>query len=285
MDKQDVIVELRKLGSELKHVPSKRASNSLNYYAKKNFGSWNTALKAAGFSTKTVQKAKLPKVSADLYYFLGLLYTDGHVVWREEKRDYQIQIYTSYSEELNLIKNLFKKLFDYKPFIRKRKMGFNVKPNYSIHMCSKSVIEYLMQECGLFLGKKAKRIYLPKFSSKKYFWHFLRGVIDGDGCVGDGVTIFSASKKFLLEIAKFLQLCGFETSSLYERHRKSVTYSLPIRGYTNLEKLYNILYKDAEFFYPRKKIALELLLKSFKIPNQSLAQSRPSSLIERARLS
>jgi len=261
VDKQDVIVKLKDLSSKLKHTPSKRTSDALNYYAKKNFGSWNAALRAAGFSTKTVQKAKLPKISADLYYFLGLLYTDGHVVWREKKRDYQIQIYTSYSEELDLIKRLFKVLFDYEPFIRKRKMGFNVKPNYSIHMCSKSVIEYLAQEYGLFLGKKAKRICLPKFRSKEYFWHFLRGVVDGDGGIGDGITIFSASKTFLLEIAKILQSYEFKTSKLYERHRKSITYSLSIRSRTDLERLYNLLYKDAEFFYPRKKFALELLLK------------------------
>jgi intein/homing endonuclease len=277
MNRDEVISELNALKSKLRIIPSKRYSNSLNYYAKKNFGSWNRALKAAGFKTKITQKAKLPDASPNLYYFLGLLYTDGHIVWQEEKRNYQIQMYTSYPEELRLILKLFNTLFYYKPFVRRRKMGFNRKINYSIHMCSKEIIAYLKEMYDVPIGPKAKRMLLPKLNSNDCFWPFLRGVIDGDGSISKNITLFSASKNFLLKITQVLQVYGFNVGALYARKRKSITYSLSMYRQTDLKRLYDLIYKNAEFFYPRKRKSFETMLKSFKNQDREILQSRLSS--------
>jgi len=278
MNKSEVIFELHALKSKLGIIPSKRYSNILNYYAKKNFGSWNTALRTAGLSVRTQQKAKLPQESAELYYFLGLLYTDGHVVWTEKKRDYQIQIYTSNEAELRMIIELFEKLFDYIPYVRKRLMGFNKKINYSIHLCSKNVIEHISKEYGLFIGAKAKRIRLPKFKLKDNFWDFLRGVVDGDGSIcKNGVRVFSASRLFLNELAQILKSYEFRPSVKHGRKDIELYYVLSTYGQKDMFRLYDLLYSSSKFFYPRKKNTFNDMLKSFKNRNREALQSRLSS--------
>ncbi|MDI6738205.1 MAG: hypothetical protein QME12_06875 [Nanoarchaeota archaeon] len=77
--KDKVIFRIRELKIQLKNPPSKRIEPNLYYYARKFFGTWNNALKEAGFEIKELQKVSFPELTPLFSYFAGLFITDGNL--------------------------------------------------------------------------------------------------------------------------------------------------------------------------------------------------------------
>ena len=104
-----------------------------------------------------------------------------------------------------------------------------------------------------FMFRKAHMIKPPKIKEhlQRHYW---RGVIDGDGSISKRnlVRINSGSRKFLLDVKNLLFSIGIQSGEI----RKEVTsFVLSISEKKNLTKLYNLLYKEAQYYYPRKKLA------------------------------
>lgn len=100
MDKNEVVEQIKVLSKE--KTITKRYSNTLNYYAKKYFSSWNNAIKIAGFNpNRGTQEINFVKENKDFYYFLGLMITDGHISIDTKNGKYKISVYTSYEKEKN----------------------------------------------------------------------------------------------------------------------------------------------------------------------------------------
>jgi len=258
-DKTRVLEEIRKLQSELKRKPVKRDSSNLYTYTRKFFSTWNNALDAAGFEIKERQYPKIPnKLTPELAYFLGLLITDGHIVFDKIHKRYRVMIFTSYELEKEIILRIIKKLFNYNASLRSKKYGFNKKINFEIHINSKELSEYFVNKFHIPSGAKSSIVRVPAvFSNSRDIMieSFIRGIIDGDGTISSKsrcVRIASGSEKFLLDIIRLLNKIDIYCGNILKDPRNN-TWVLYISGTENLKKLYERMYRNAQFYYPRKK--------------------------------
>ena len=256
--KDELIEKVLELAKKLNRRPMKRDDNYLNYYAKKYFGSWNKMMKHAGFNVIFYQKINSIKFDENFAYFLGLLITDGHIVYNKSGK-YKVAIYNSYPEEKNMISQLIKNIFNYKVGISSRMYGFNKKPNYEIRISSRNLAKILVDDIGVPSGAKSLNVRIPKVlfnKNPRILGAFLRGVIDGDGSVLKGaIKIASGSIIFLKELKIILKNLGISSSSITKDNRKTNTFSIRIYNHNNLIKFYYLIYpKNIKFYYNRKKI-------------------------------
>jgi intein/homing endonuclease len=258
-NREKLLEEIKTLSTKLKKKPCKRDANHIYSHTRKYFGTWNNAVKEAGFEIKKLQKPKIPnELNPELSYFLGLLVTDGHLVLENVDKRYKVMIFTSYEEERNIILKLIQSLFEYEASVRPKKYGFNKKTNYEIYICSKNLVNYLNEKIGIPAGAKSKIIRVPKILFKTTDLNissFVRGVIDGDGTISslsNCVRIASGSPLFLEDIQKLLSKLKIRSGNI-TKEKRSDTWILHISTVDNLRILCKLLYENAQFFYPRKK--------------------------------
>jgi len=269
--KELVIAEINSLNRKFGRRPNKRDSSYLYASARKFFGSWNNAMKEAGFEVKLNQKPNLPKkLDEDLAYFLGLLITDGHIVFDDVHKKYKVMLFNSYTAEQKIIINLIKQLFDYEPKIRKKKYGFNKLSNHEIYITSKDLAGTLTQQFKIPNGAKSKIVQVPNylFNSKKTIkGAFLRGVIDGDGHVAKNrpnISVSSGSKEFLDGFGRLLNGLNMHPSSPKSKGPSNPnTFEINLCRKEEIKRLFSIVYQYSNYFYPRKKRAWEDLKNRF----------------------
>jgi DNA-binding transcriptional regulator WhiA len=257
-DRNKVLEETIILSKKLKRRPTKRDSSNLYVLSKKYFGSWKNLIKETGYDFKERQEVKLPKVNSNkFYYFLGLLSTDGHIQFVNKGGKYRVIIFTSNISEKNMIISLIKDLFGYNASVRSKIYGFSKKPNYEIYISSKKLCE-LFKDIGIPSGAKSLIIEVPKIvknSSPTLFWSFIRGIFDGDGSIlntkrSKTFKIFSGSEKFIKEIGKLFYKKEFSPRIYKEKEN---LWSLRINKKEEIKRIYNLLYKNPQYFYERKK--------------------------------
>ncbi len=257
-----VIHDIKILEKKLKRRPCKRDSSLLYSMSRKFFGSWNNAMKAAGYSIKELQyiNSKI-KITPNICYFVGLVITDGHIQITQ-KKNYKVMLFTSYKNEKDMIVSLIHHLFNYQPLVRPKKYGWNKRVNYEIQISSKSLVNYLTTKFDIPAGNKSNSIRVPKFffnTSKTNLISFLRGIIDGDGGISENafkVSISSGSLLFLQDLKNIFIKLNLNSGSA--RSAGGNTFEIGFYKKSEITKLYEILY-PANFYYQRKKAALENL--------------------------
>lgn len=201
------------------NIPKKSSGSQIKYHANDSF-----------FETW----------SSDLAYCIGFIASDGHV-W--EKRPYiTIGIHVNDIEILNYIRDC-------------------ISPNSNVRIskdkCQICIYSKKIHKRLIKLGidhKKTFNLELPKIP-KKYISHFIRGFFDGDGSIWKTnfyqggkdyyyANIVSASQKILKDIHNYL---GFGKLNKI----KNKYYELKFCQ-SDCIKLYNIIYKDANFKLNRK---------------------------------
>jgi hypothetical protein len=127
---------------------------------------------------------------------------------------------------------------------------------YSVNFSNKKIKEFLVS-LGITPNKSLDiKLSMPLTSA------WLRGLMDGDGCVRHKtdrsvhVCIASASKALVNQIEDFL------VSNKIKWHcRKDVNlYSLEVHGFDNVSAYYNLIYKDATYFLMRKRLKFGSLI-------------------------
>ena len=120
-----------------------------------------------------------------------------------------------------MLLKLIKYLFSYNAPVTSRMYGFNKKPNYEIRIESKNLAMILMNDFDVPSGAKSLNIEIPKkirSANTKIKKAFLRGVIDGDGCIGKyDIKISSGSRKFLEDLIALLKDLKIHCRSIYQR--------------------------------------------------------------------
>lgn len=257
-DKKKIINALKELENKLKRRPAKKDSSNLYHLSRKYFGSWNNLLKEAGYKIREIQRPTIHKSERDkLYYLLGLLNTDGHIQFQKEGGKYRILFFTSELEEKEIILKLIKQLFEYNASVRAKKTGFSKRLNYEIYISSKEICEFL-HDLGMPYGAKSKTIRMPKslIENRRDIWNYMRGVFDGDGSIiftkyGCLFKISGGSEKFIQDIYEVFKK---DMPSARVTHEREDIWELKITNKEDILKLYNLIYKNADYFYPRKKI-------------------------------
>jgi DNA-binding transcriptional regulator WhiA len=216
-------------------------------------------MKKLGYNYRIFQKLIIPSsLPVSFYYFLGLLCTDGHIQFVKKGGKYRVMLYTSELKEKEIILRLIKSLFNYNASVRARETGFSDRLNYEIYISSKSLCEFF-HNLGIPYGAKSYNIRVPKLFSnrnERIFWNYLRGVFDGDGSIifsGSVCTfkISSGSQEFIKDIQKIMSKYNFLNTHV-SRQKQNV-WELKINARRDISRLYRLIYRDARFFYPRKK--------------------------------
>ena len=259
-DKKKILDEINFLEKKIGRMPVKRDNSNLYFLSRKYFGSWNNMMKEAGYNVKYKQKPKVPSLNSnELYYFLGLLCTDGHIQFDKKNKSYRVIIYTSNKNERVMIIKLIKELFDYNASIRLKNYGFSNRKSYEIYISSKKVCEFL-NELGVPYGAKSFTIKIPMMivnTKNNMVWHFIRGAFDGDGSIIDTeyqkfFKICSASKKFIDVFNKLLIEQGVNSACI--RQERENLWVLRINRKNDVKRLYPLIYNNSKnYFYPRKK--------------------------------
>ena len=258
-NKQEIINRVHKLHENLGRRPKKRDDGNLHNLAKRTFGSWNSLMKVAGYDVKFYQKIKDVPLNEDVAYFIGLVVTDGHIVYNKIKKRYMVAVYTSFLEEKTMLIDFIRKNFGYSPNFRSRIYGFSKNPNYEIRINSKRLVEVFVDEFGLIAGPKSLITDIPlaiKESKNPLIKaSFLRGVIDGDGSVlRESIKIASGSKILLHELKDMFKEFGIYSGRIIKDNKKTNTYAIRICRKDDLAMLNSILYpKEDCFCYVRKK--------------------------------
>lgn len=104
--------------------------------------------------------------------------------------------------------------------------------------------------------------------------HFVRGVFDGDGSIGNSCKkpIFNmvGNKEFLLDIQEHLRSVGLSKTKLTPCGK---VHYLVYGGFGNTRRIYNYLYSDASIYLDRKKEKFEEILFGDKLINKSDSES------------
>ena len=188
-------------------------------------------------------------------YWIGFLYADGYLC----RCNTEIGIELMASDEPHLIK--FSNCINWtgKIFHRNRHMKIVNNKYYSdTSTCVIRVYSAKMKADLIRNGVSESKTYSNIFPSvsKELFYHFLRGYIDGDGCIcidkngTISIHITSFHPFAFYEYSKVLNEDGFKTAIYKENDRK---YRLYICGGQKLvKKFLNRLYENANIFLDRK---------------------------------
>ena len=193
----------------------------------------------------------------EVQYWLGYIAADGCI---SDKRGYVSLI----STDKDLIDN-------YAKFINgKNKINVTIpkkgKPQYTYRFINKEVAAYLTD-----LGLTPRKSMTLKMNIPLTF-SFVRGLIDGDGCVSVKsagsveVSIISGSFDFLEQVREFLEQNAIKCKVVKNAH----LFNLVISSKNNVAHLYKYLYYKASYYLQRKKDKYKCLIDKLNITEDAL---------------
>lgn len=192
--------------------------------------------------------------SEDKAYFLGFMYADG----------YNRQVHGQKSMTLNLaikdisvIESLREKVCpDKKLYINYRSLK---NPNWQDSVCLSVQSVKLSDDLAKWGCVQAKTHILtfPENLDPNFYRHFIRGYFDGDGYCNPKRFDLIGTIPFLERVQEILMKeLNLNKTKLGRRHKdREDTIRTLIYGGTHVTKrIYEYLYKDAEYFLERKKL-------------------------------
>lgn len=212
--------------------------------------------------TYTLNKYYFDEIdSEDKAYFLGLLYADGCNI----KSGRSQQITLGLEESDVYILELFKKKIEYSgPLYFSKGVEFKIndktytrRNQFKLCISSSYLCKSLLEK-GM-VHRKSIDLCFPNFIKKEFISHFLRGFLDGDGCIyipknkekeKETMVTFYTTEKFCIALKDFLKEMGISSNIFVCSHKKmSMLY---ISYIYNTYKLLSYIYKDSTVYLPRK---------------------------------
>ena len=224
---------------------------------------------ALGYSPRQIQgyvnnhfkgKIKIRSFNSDYFkyidcpakaYWLGFIYADGYLIYNEKSRNYEcsIQLQAGDLAALQDLNNRLGGIHHIEFRHREHKILSNPKisitDSYTLRIFSKELVQDLMRHN--VLPNKTRKTNYP-IVKKELFFDFLRGYIDGDGCIyyntkrkALAVHITSAHQEVFRYI-KFTLYNDYNISSnIYSETSKK--YRIMITG-KNAMQLLKYIYKN-----------------------------------------
>jgi len=164
--------------------------------------------------------------SDSMAYVLGFIAADGCIAFRgKNKNCLQLSIMSTDYSILRKIRNLIGELpirtvFD--PRKNRKYHSRNRRRMYSISTANKYLIEPLTQ-VGIVPRKSWNfdKVNVPD----DYFWSFLRGYTDGDGCIGNKtaaqISWIGGSKKFMFWLLNKIK-ASIKSKSMHHKNPKNI---------------------------------------------------------------
>jgi len=187
------------------------------------------------------------------FYILGLLYADGYNY--EERYTITLSLKENDKYILEKISNILKSEREIKNILNK-----NYNKYYPRLMISNKKLSKRLAELGI-TKNKSLTLKFPSFILKdNEFKHFLRGYIDGDGCISCcqfankrySVSISICSTyDFLIEVQqRLINLFSINKTKISKAGEKA--YVLSINQRYKVEEILDWIYKDADLYLCRK---------------------------------
>lgn len=191
-------------------------------------------------------------------YWLGFIFADGYIYSAPLKKtegriDYNFELCTSSKDKEHIEK--FAKFIGYKKSIKTTRADKNGHTRCRICLSSKHLWETL-NNYGC-TPNKSLTLQFPDeaaFKKKSLIRHFIRGYVDGDGCITNvsenksGTLHVLGTEQFLNKILFYLDI----TANLHHNHNnpKEITMYFTINKY--VKKCLNYLYKNSTIYLSRK---------------------------------
>jgi hypothetical protein len=183
--------------------------------------------------------------SKESAYLWSLFLTDGNIYFKKSKAKhsvvggcYRVNFSSSDNDVILIVERCFGV-----------KRGKRVKGNWSVDIYDQDIINTVLK-AGIPCRKSLKDfVFRPPFS-EKYNFHFLRGLLDGDGTYRiSGLktgylnfTICLFGGPYLIRFDPFLRMNGI----LYKGLKKDNLYHFTCGERTSIIILYRLLYTDSE---------------------------------------
>lgn len=206
-------------------------------------------------------------------YILGFIYADGSI---REQQGRMKQLILTFSQEDSYILEKFKECYNDIPireFYPKIANDKEWKKMCVLRISSDQICEDLIK-LGCFPRKSIIGMNFPEIE-KYLIPHFVRGFLDGDGCLyiksvknkyirktahliknparsiryHMKIQFTSTDKQFLIDLAKSINIDKFH---IRENLRKSIVYTLSIENRKLVSDTIDLLYKDTTCFMKRK---------------------------------
>ena len=223
------------------------------------------------FSTNHISNRRIrhdifSKIETELQaYLLGFYAADGNI--NEKRKTFRIHLQKQDSELVYLYKDIISP--DARTFTvdEHKTTGRNGKEitaheSFGVDITSAKICNDLVK-LGIGYNKSYSDLHIPEMS-EELIRHFIRGYFDGDGCItvwlsqekgkSDRVRgkfdICSKSASILNEFIKFFATHDIKINLNYLK--RDDMYRMSTSSKKELEKIYNILYKDVNFYLSRK---------------------------------
>lgn len=194
-------------------------------------------------------------------YLLGFHASDGCIL--EKRKTFHLAVQEQDSEIIYLFRDFISS--DARLFTSSPHEGFSKGKKYKTHgaigieICSSALCETLVN-LGYGYRKSYTNLHLPK-SSENLILHFIRGYFDGDGCISYRLrdnkkievhwSLYSKTNTLLIEIQKlFSEKYNIDLHIYYRKQDKM--YEMGTYSRKTIIKIFNVLYKDANFYLSRK---------------------------------
>ena len=188
--------------------------------------------------------------SSNKAYILGMLYADGANV-----KQYNAVKLSLASEDRAILEKIREEMKVEKPllFYERSKRNSKWKDVYELKIYSKHICEQL--EILGCTPRKSLTLTFPNFLSDDLMPHFIRGYFDGDGCIciskSHIISSFVSSTDFCIGLHNYLQKIGI-ACKLCTLKTNEHTSRIIISKKSEIKKLMNYMYKDADLYMDRK---------------------------------
>ena len=192
-------------------------------------------------------------------YFLGFIYADGYVIYNENNRNYELGMELQ-SQDKYVLEKLNQEIGGKNIIYHSEPKDVLIQGRQIAHGGHSDILRIYSKKlvCGLIKNgieenKTLKDLY--PVVDDKFFFDFLRGYIDGDGCYyTDGnqtyMHITCASIAPLMYIQDKLNNYEIKTQIYTENEKK---YRLMCTSFNEMNKLVNRLYYDDDLFCLKRK--------------------------------
>jgi hypothetical protein len=220
---------------------------------KTSINRWSAEL---GFKHKknTVNEEFFDEFNEYSSYLLGFIYADGNIAWNP-KKGYQTLTITAAAKDKDHLERMRRLLSSSKPLLYSKKTN-----SYRLIANSKKLALKLMS-LGV-IPRKSLTVKFPDFIPDDQMIHFLRGVIDGDGCVRFQhrkrspyfeISISSGSEKFINGLVQAVEFTsGIKVNILKRKNGNLYTIRYTCSKGKDLAKK---LYSNSTIHLERKYLA------------------------------
>ena len=226
----------------------------------------NYPLTTNHISNRRIRHDIFSKIETELQaYLLGFYSADGNI--NEKRKTFRIHLQKQDSELVYLYKDIISpdaRTFAVEGHKTTGRNGqeVNAHESFGVDITSAKLCTDLVN-LGIGYNKSYSDLHIPEMP-ENLVRHFIRGYFDGDGCItvwlskekgkSDRVRgkfdICAKSASILNEFIKFFATHDIKINLNYLK--RDDMYRISTSSKKELEKIYNILYKDSNFYLSRK---------------------------------